>query len=82
MGWIGTALIVLGRYRLGGRHSDAFIFSGLGDLCWLSVGYTANHYDMIALSGVLLSLNAVNYYRWTRACMDSRRLQRRPTPEG
>lgn len=66
MGWLGTALILLGRYRLASKKTDAIIFGQLGELAWLISGIQSDRWDMIWLSIVLIGLDVRNVLAWRK----------------
>lgn len=64
IGWAGAVMQLIGRFRLGHRNRDAFLWSIIGKALWIvwSVNITAYPVTVIAVSSMLLDARA--WYIW------------------
>jgi hypothetical protein len=64
MDWVGAFLQMVGRWRIGGRHIDAFVWSILGRLIFIVWYSAAAQYPVVALAVLSILLDARAYTKW------------------
>jgi hypothetical protein len=63
--WLGSALELFGMWKVGNKKRYAFIFSGLGNFCWiLYVYFNQVTYGLLGIVIPALIINIRNYLKW------------------
>ncbi len=63
--WMGSALELFGMWKVGSKKRYSFIFSGLGNFCWiLFVFYNHVAYGLLGIVAPALIINIRNYRKW------------------
>lgn len=63
-GYIGSALIFVGIWRVGSRDRSGFIWAFIGELLWVQRGIETGLLDLTLLSIAFVILNGLNWVRW------------------
>jgi nicotinamide riboside transporter PnuC len=64
MDWIGNIFIVIGLWYIGNKKRWAFLFSVVGETCWIIYSLTIGLYSLAAICVVFAFLAARSYYKW------------------
>lgn len=64
IGWLGNVFIVIGLYGIGNRWRPAFIFSVLGELCWIYKAGCMHLWDLLAMCLIFAALAIRSYFKW------------------
>lgn len=66
MDWLGNVLIVIGLWRIGDKDRNAFIYSILGEACWIIFSFQHALYSLALICGVFLIMATRNWLKWRR----------------
>ncbi len=64
MTWAANILILIGMWRVGGRHRDAFLWSAAGEAIWTGSAALCGQWDLASICGVFTVGAIWNYKRW------------------
>jgi hypothetical protein len=66
MGWIATAVMLVGCWMVGKKNHYGFLLQLAGNLGWLLVGvYRGTQWDLIFVSALFVVMYIYNFARWT-----------------
>ena len=66
IGWLGTALIMLGYYLNARKYKTSFYVWGLGNIVYLSYSYLISSTPQVAVSIFVLGMNIYGYKQWSK----------------
>lgn len=64
MGWVGNVFILVGMWRIGNRHRDAFLWSIAGELLWVVHSTYLGMWDLTIICLVFCLMAARNWLKW------------------
>lgn len=64
LGWAGNAAIVAGLWGIGNGARKAFIFSMVGEGCWIVKSAVARQWDLTFICCVFFALAVRSYAKW------------------
>jgi hypothetical protein len=64
MGWIGSALIILGAWQIGHKRRWTFLIAMSGGSCWIVQGILTNQIDLIFIESIMLFVSFRNFKKW------------------
>jgi hypothetical protein len=67
MGWLGTALTLIGCVIVGHKSKTGFLLQGSGNLCWLIVGIQKEMPDLVFVSACFVVVYVFNYRKWQKS---------------
>ena len=62
--WTGDLLLLISVWRLGNKCKDGWLFSLVGNLCWLSYGISETIWAAVFISSVMVALAICNWRKW------------------
>ena len=66
IGWLGTALIMLGYYLNARKYKTCFYVWGLGNIRFLIYSYLISGTPQVAVSIFVLGMNIYGYKQWSK----------------
>ena len=66
IGWLGTALIMLGYIFNAKKNKVCFLIWGFGNIAFLIYGYFINAIPQIAISVFVIGMNVYGYKQWSK----------------
>lgn len=62
--WLGTAVLAVSLFGLGGRHRAAFLGTAFGEALWGVRGLVTRDPELVAVCGMFAVVALVNWWRW------------------
>lgn len=63
-GWIGNVFIVTGLWKIGNKTRNAFIFSIIGESCWIANSYIRGDWALLSICCVFNVMAIRSFIRW------------------
>jgi hypothetical protein len=67
LSWVGNTLIILGLWGMGNKRRGAFLFSIVGEGCWIAYSVFVHLWSLTFVCVIFLCLAARNYIKWGRS---------------
>jgi hypothetical protein len=64
LGWIGNIFIVIGLWRVGDKHRNAFLFSMVGEAFYVIRSYVLGDWALFSICWVFLLMAGRAYLKW------------------
>ncbi len=64
MGWLGSALILLGAWHIGHKRRMGFTIAITGSLCWVYVGISNGMFDLVFIESAMILMAVRNWRKW------------------
>ena len=71
IGWVGSALLVLGMFFLGEKSRTGFVFAGIGEALWTYKSYATEQFDLLVICVIFTLLYAFNWWKWRPSALQS-----------
>lgn len=66
MDWIGAFLVILSTWMTGKKNKWGWIIGIVSAIIFIRISYVKHIYGMIALDIFLITLNIINFIKWTK----------------
>ena len=65
-GWIGNAFIVIGLWKIADKWRSAFLFSIIGESCWMVNAFMKQDWALFSICAVFNVMALRSYVKWGR----------------